>query len=175
MSVSPVSPASPEVPVEPRRYHHRHPVRVYWEDTDAGGIVFYGNYLKFMERARTEWLSTLGFGQESMRRAGEGMFIVAETTLRYLKPARLDDQLVVTVAVTEIGRASVTFSQEVWRADTLLTQGMVRIGWVQPVTPRDASVAQAGDEASGEDSFRPARIPARILAILPTPISASKG
>jgi len=72
-------------------------------------------------------------------------------------------------------RASVTFSQEVWRADTLLTQGMVRIGWVQPVTPRDASVAQAGDEASGEDSFRPVRIPARILAILPTPISASKG
>ena len=175
MSVSPVSPASPEVPVEPRRYHHRHPVRVYWEDTDAGGIVFYGNSLKFMERARTEWLSTLGFGQESMRRAGEGMFIVAETTLRYLKPARLDDQLTVTVAVTEIGRASVTFAQEVWRADTLLTQGMVRIGWVQPVTPRDASVAQAGDEASGEDSFRPARIPARILAILPTPISASKG
>ena len=175
MSVSPVSPASPEVPVEPRRYHHRHPVRVYWEDTDAGGIVFYGNYLKFMERARTEWLSALGFGQESMRRAGEGMFIVAETTLRYLKPARLDDQLTVTVAVTEIGRASVTFAQEVWRADSLLTQGLVRIGWVQPVTPRDASVAQAGDEASGEDSFRPARIPARILAILPTPISASKG
>ena len=151
------------------------PIRVYWEDTDAGGIVFYGNYLKFMERARTEWLSTLGFGQESMRRAGEGMFIVAETPLRYLKPARLDDQRTVTVAVTEVGRASVTFAQEVWRADTLLTQGMVRIGWVQPVTPRDASVAQAGDEASGEDSFRPARIPARILAILPTPISASKG
>ena len=171
MSVSPVSSASPES----SRYHHRHTVRVYWEDTDAGGIVFYGNYLKFMERARTEWLSTLGFGQEAMRRAGEGMFIVAETTLRYLKPARLDDQLTVTVAVTEIGRASVTFAQEVWRADTLLTQGMVRIGWVQPVTPRDASVAQAGDEASGEDSFRPARIPARILAILPTPISASKG
>lgn len=165
MSVSPVSSASPES----SRYHHRHTVRVYWEDTDAGGIVFYGNYLKFMERARTEWLSALGFGQESMRRAGEGMFIVAETTLRYLKPARLDDQLTVTVAVTEVGRASVTFAQEVWRADTLLTQGMVRIGWVQPV------VAQAGDEASGEDSFRPARIPARILAILPTPISASKG
>ena len=161
MSVSPVSSASPES----SRYHHRHTVRVYWEDTDAGGIVFYGNYLKFMERARTEWLSALGFGQESMRRAGEGMFIVAETTLRYLKPARLDDQLTVTVAVTEVGRASVTFAQEVWRADTLLTQGMVRIGWVQPV------VAQTGDEASGEDSFRPAR----ILAILPTPISASKG
>lgn len=165
MSVSPVSSVSPES----SRYHHRHPVRVYWEDTDAGGIVFYGNYLKFMERARTEWLSTLGFGQESMRRAGEGMFIVVETQLRYLKPARLDDQLTVTVAVTEVGRASVTFAQEVWRANTLLTQGMVRIGWVQPVA------AQAGDEASGEDSFRPARIPARILAILPTPISASKG
>lgn len=175
MSVSPVSSVPPVVPAEvsaePSRYHHCHPVRVYWEDTDAGGIVFYGNYLKFMERARTEWLSTLGFGQESMRRAGEGMFIVAETQLRYLKPARLDDQLTVTVAVTEVGRASVTFAQEVWRGDSLLTQGMVRIGWVQPV----ASPGAPTDDAASEDSFRPGRIPARILAILPTPISASKG
>lgn len=173
--------ASPALTVPPdsNRYHHQHPVRVYWEDTDAGGIVFYGNYLKFMERARTEWLSTLGFGQESMRRAGEGMFIVAETQLRYLKPARLDDQLRVTVAVTAVGRASVTFVQEVWRNDTLLTQGMVRIGWVQPLTPRGESVlAGAGEpdgEAPAEDQFRPARIPARILGMLPTPIPASKG
>ena len=73
-------------------------------------------------------------------RAGEGMIIVAETQLRYLKPARLDDQLRVTVAVTDVGRASVTFAQEVWRSDTLLTQGMVRIGWVHPLTPRGEPV-----------------------------------
>ena len=147
------------------------PTRIYWEETDAGGVVYHARYVAFMERARTEWLSTLGFGQESMRRAGEGMFIVAETQLRYLKPARLDDQLTVTVAVTEVGRASVTFAQEVWRGDALLTQGMVRIGWVQPVAPR----GEPADDAASEDSFRPGRIPARILTILPTPISASKG
>jgi acyl-CoA thioester hydrolase len=142
------------------RCHHEHRVRVYWEDTDAGGIVFYGNYLKFMERARTEWFSALGFGQEQMRRDGEGMFIVAETQLRYLKPARLDDVLTVTVIVAEVGRATVTFKQEVWRDTTLLTEGQIRIGWVQAVASTDAS----------PDQIKPARIPARILSALPEPI-----
>lgn len=137
--------------------HHRLGLRVYWEDTDAGGIVFYGNYLKFMERARTEWLRTLGFSQEGMRRSGEGMFVVSDTQLRYLQPARLDDALTVTVTVHEVGRASVLFEQAVWRDATLLCQGRIRIGWVQPV---------AGAQA-GEGAFRPARIPARILAVLP--------
>jgi tol-pal system-associated acyl-CoA thioesterase len=77
--------------------HIRFPVRVYWEDTDAGGIVYHANYLKFMERARTEWLRALGFDQEGLRAEGEGMFVVAETSLRYLQPARLDDVLTVTM------------------------------------------------------------------------------
>ena len=135
----------------------RHPLRVYWEDTDAGGIVFYANYLKFMERARTEWLRALGFNQEGMRRAGEGMFVVSETQLRYLRPARLDDLLTVTVTVVEVGRASVVFQQDILRDGVSLCQGRIRIGWVQPV---------AGAPA-GDDSFRPGRIPARILAVLP--------
>jgi acyl-CoA thioester hydrolase len=153
---------------DPAAWHHQHPVRIYWEDTDAGGIVFYGNYLKFMERARTEWLSALGFSQEGMRRAGEGMFIVADTQLRYLRPARLDDRLTVTVALAEIGRASVTFVQEVWRGDTLLTEGRVRVGWVQPRAPQ-------ADASAEQDSFKPGRIPARILALLPAPIPSSGG
>jgi acyl-CoA thioester hydrolase len=132
--------------------HFQHPIRVYWEDTDAGGIVFYGNYLKFMERARTEWLSSLGFEQEGMRHAGEGMFIVADTQMRFIKPARLDERLSVTVSVVDVGRASVSFSQDVWRGDTLLTQGRVRIGWVQ--------------SRNGEDDLRPGRIPAHILSVL---------
>ncbi len=136
----------------PPECHFQHPVRVYWEDTDAGGIVFYGNYLKFMERARTEWLSSLGFGQEALRVSGEGMFIVAETQLRYLQPARLDDRLVVTVELAERGRASMLFAQNVWRDDVLLTTGQVRIGWVQK---------------SADGSLRPGRIPADILATLP--------
>lgn len=139
--------------------HFRHPIRVYWEDTDAGGIVFYGNYLKFMERARTEWLSSLGFEQEDMRQSGEGMFVVADTQMRFIKPARLDDRLTVTVTVAEVGRSSVAFQQDVWRGETRLTQGQVRIGWVQ--------------SKAGQDSLKPGRIPERILAVLPAPHSTS--
>ncbi len=69
------------------------PVRVYWEDTDAGGIVFYANYLKFFERARTEWLRSLGIGQQALREATGGMFVVTDATLKYHRPARLDDEL----------------------------------------------------------------------------------
>lgn len=126
----------------------QHELRIYWEDTDAGGVVFYANYLKFMERARTEWLRALGFEQETMRQQEGLMFVVSDTALRYLSPARLDDWLRVTVNPTEIGRVSLTFDQQVWRGETLLTEGRIRIGCV------DAS------------SLKPARIPARILQCL---------
>ena len=125
-------------------------VRVYWEDTDAGGIVFYANYLRFMERARTEWLRSLGHGQETARNSGGGMFVVSETQVRYVRPARLDDWLAVTVSVVEAGRASMVFDQKVLRGDELLTEGRIRIGWVQP----------------GAEGFRPGRIPAEMLAAL---------
>ena len=82
------------------------PIRVYWEDTDAGGIVFYANYLKFFERARTEWLRALGIGQHSLRERSGGMFVVAEASLRYLRPARLDDELIATVQLQEAGRVA---------------------------------------------------------------------
>lgn len=154
MSPPTALPPAPDA-TAPDTWHFRHQVRIYWEDTDAGGIVFYGNYLKYMERARTEWLSALGFSQERLRSGGEGMFVVGETHLRYIKPARLDDVLTVTVRLVELGRATIVFLQEVWRGDTLLTQGRVRIGWVAPF----------------EDHFKPARIPAQILAILPIPNS----
>lgn len=151
--------APPAMPVALASAHFRHTIRVYWEDTDAGGIVFYGNYLRFMERARTEWLSSLGFEQETMRQSGEGMFVVADTQMRFLRPARLDDRLTVTVTVSEVGRSSVAFQQDVWRGDTLLTQGRVRIGWVQA--------------KAGQDALRPGRIPERILAVLPAPTPVS--
>ena len=83
-----------------------HTLRIYWEDTDAGGVVFYANYLKFFERARTEWLRARGFEQETLRANQRVMFVVADTRVRYLRPARLDDQLRVTVEVREAGRAS---------------------------------------------------------------------
>jgi len=88
------------------------PIRVYWEDTDAGGIVFYANYLKFFERARTEWLRSLGVGQRELRETTGGMFVVGATSLRYHAAARLDDELLVTARVESAGRASLDLAQE---------------------------------------------------------------
>ncbi len=80
------------------------PLRVYWEDTDAGGVVFFANYLKFFERARTEWLRLLGFSQERMRVEDAAAFVVSETSVRYLRPARLDDLLTITVRLAAVAR-----------------------------------------------------------------------
>jgi len=91
------------------------PVRVYWEDTDAGGIVFYANYLKFFERARTEWLRALGLEQQALRAQTGGMFVVSETQVKYHRPAQLDDLLRVTARLAEPGRASLVIAQEAWR------------------------------------------------------------
>ena len=114
--------------------HFQHPVRVYWEDTDAGGIVFYANYLKFFERARTEWLRALGHSQQEMVDTTGCMFVVQETTVRYVKPARLDDQLTITVDVRERGRASLRIAQQAWCGDRLLAEGEIRIGCVDRAT-----------------------------------------
>ena len=122
-----------------------HPIRVYWEDTDAGGIVFYANYLKFFERARTEWLRALGIGQHALREETGGMFVVSETAVKYHRPAKLDDQLRVTATLAEGGRASLVIAQQAWLNDTLLCEGTIRIGWV------DAA------------SMKPARIPSSVL------------
>jgi acyl-CoA thioester hydrolase len=128
------------------------PIRVYWEDTDAGGIVFYANYLKFFERARTEWLRSLGVGQQALRERTGGMFVVSETTARYHRPARLDDELLVSARLCEAGRASLVIEQQAWRAGEaareLLCDGRIRIGWV------------------AADTLRPERIPASILETL---------
>jgi acyl-CoA thioester hydrolase len=120
---------------------HRHPVRVYWEDTDAAGIVFYANYLKFFERARTEWLRSRGFEQERLRAEGGIAFVVTDTSLRCILPARLDDLLEVTVSVEHLGQASLQISQQALRAGRLLAAGTIRIGCVELGT------------------FRPCRIP----------------
>ena len=118
------------------------PIRIYWEDTDAGGIVFYANYLKFFERARTEWLRSLGLGQQALRAQTGGMFVVTEARLRYLRPARLDDALLVTAQLERAGRASLTITQQAFLqpaqpdqpAGALLSEGSIRIGWVDATT-----------------------------------------
>ncbi len=93
------------------------PLRVYIEDTDAGGIVYYANYLRFLERARTEWLRTLGLSQEKFRQEGV-LIVVRDVQLRYRAPARLDDELMVTVAIETQRRTSLTMLQQVWRIDS---------------------------------------------------------
>ena len=133
---------------DPRLHHYAHPVRIYWEDTDAGGVVFYANYLKFFERARTEWLRSLGFAQEALRQQTNAMFIVADTQVRYLRPARLDDLLNITVQVKHAGLASMTIAQVAWRGDERLAEGEIRIGCVDMGT------------------FKPRRIPTEILQTL---------
>ena len=105
-------------------------LRVYWEDTDAGGVVFFANYLKFFERARTEWLRSLGFSQERMRVDDAAAFVVSETSVRYLRPARLDDWLTITVRLAVVARASITIEQQAWRGDELLAEGSIRIACV---------------------------------------------
>ncbi len=130
----------------------RFPIRIYWEDTDAGGIVFYANYLKFFERARTEWLRALGIQQQSLKEDKGGMFVVSETHIKYFSPARLDDLLEVTACTVEAGRASLVLAQQAWLTlageRKLLAEGTIRIGWVDSLT------------------MKPGRIPAKILEAL---------
>ena len=135
----PATPAPSTPPSSTPPFQHR--LRVYWEDTDAGGVVFYANYLKFFERARTEWLRALGVGQQALRDATGAIFVVTDTALRYRAPARLDDELTVTVELHERGSASMKIRQQAWRGDTLLAEGEIRIGCVD------------------QGTFRPRRIP----------------
>ena len=125
-----------------------HTLRVYWEDTDAGGVVFYANYLKFFERARTEWLRHLGVAQQALRDSTGAIFVVTDTRVRYRAPARLDDELRVTVVLAAHGTASMTLQQQAWRGQTLLAEGEIRIGCVDAGT------------------FRPRRIPTEVIATL---------
>lgn len=120
----------------------RLPVRIYWEDTDAGGIVFYANYLKFFERARTEWLRSLGISQRELRETTGGMFVVSETSVRYLRPARLDDELLVTAQLQAAGRASLHITQQalLQPEGAVLADGGIRIGWVEAATLRPARI-----------------------------------
>ena len=125
------------------------PIRVYWEDTDAGGIVFYANYLKFFERARTEWLRSLGVEQRALHESTGGIFVVGETTVKFHRPARLDDELLVTARVQETGRASLIIAQEAFlrQGRHLLCKGTIRIGWVEAATVKPARIPHTVLEA----------------------------
>ena len=115
---------SVEPSVEPR---FSWPTRIYWEDTDAGGVVYHARYVAFMERARTEWMRALGYGQERMRSEHGMVFAVRSMQMDFIKPARLDDQLQVSANLVQLKKASMVFDQQVLRDGQLLLSAQVRI------------------------------------------------
>lgn len=119
------------------------PIRVYYEDTDAGGVVFYANYLKFFERARTELLRSYGFEQDRLMEQDKIIFVVRSVSLEYLKPARFNDQIEVSAKVIENKKISLTFEQLITRQQQLLCTAKVRIACLdaQSMKPKPIPIA----------------------------------
>lgn len=103
------------------------PIRIYYEDTDAGGVVYHTNYVKFMERARTEWLRNLGFEQDELRDKDGVIFAVRSVQADYFLPAKFNDELMVSSKVIKFGKASITIEQEVMRKDDVLCKGVIKV------------------------------------------------
>lgn len=119
------------------------PTRIYWEDTDAGGVVYHARYVAFMERARTEWMRALGFGQERMRTEHGLVFAVRAMGMDFLRPARLDDALAVTATLVQCKRASLVFDQCVCRGDETLLTAQVRIAALDASTFKPRGMGDA--------------------------------
>ena len=114
--------------------------RVYWEDTDAGGVVYYANYLKFMERCRSEWLRSLGIDQPRLRLERQLQFAVVSVAVDFLRPAMLDDEIVVTTALAALTGATLSFKQTIMRRDTQLIDASTRIACIDSGTLRARAI-----------------------------------
>ena len=112
------------------------PVRIYYEDTDAAGIVYHANYLKFMERARTEWLRQLGYEQNALAEQVGILFVVRKIVIDYIQPARFNDEITVLSSVARLGRATLEFVQNIVIEDAVLSQGRVKVGCIDRRTLR---------------------------------------
>lgn len=119
------------------------PVRVYYEDTDAGGVVFYANYLKFFERARTEFLRSAGFEQDRLLLDEQIIFVVRSVSVDYLKPARFNEQLDVSAQIVENKRASLVFEQSITRGQDVLCNGSIRIACLDAQSMKPKSIPHA--------------------------------
>jgi len=133
---------------EAARANFRLPVRVYYEDTDAAGVVYYANYLRFMERARTEWLASMGFDLDRLEQENGIVFVVHRVDIEFRRPAQLLDRLDVTLTLLSAGRATMVAGQSVCRGDETLTEARVSLACLDRKT------------------WRPARIPAPLAARL---------
>ena len=118
----------------------RWPIRIYYEDTDAAGIVYHANYLKFMERARTEWLRQIGFEQNELALSFGILFVVRKISIDYLRPARFNDELTVVSRGPRRGRASLEFEQCVVAGDELLSRAVVKLGCIDSQTLRPVAM-----------------------------------
>ena len=117
-------------------FSYEHRVRVYWEDTDAGGVVYYANYLKFLERCRTEWLRALGIDQPRLRAERGLQFVVVNVTVDFLRPAVLDDEVLVTAELVKLTGATIQFKQAIWRQDIQLIDASARVACLDSATLR---------------------------------------
>ncbi|HUK03298.1 MAG TPA: YbgC/FadM family acyl-CoA thioesterase [Steroidobacteraceae bacterium] len=145
------------------------PVRIYWEDTDGGGVVFYANYLKYLERARTEWLRHRGYDQSALARRSGVVFAVRSARIEYKLPARLDDILLVTCEPRRAGAASLAFQQRIFRHDAEARAGAPAAGELSAselerhelITTAEVSIA-----CIDARTFRPQRMPEFLVGAL---------
>jgi acyl-CoA thioester hydrolase len=131
--------------LQPELFGYSFPVRVYYENTDAGGVVYHGEYLKFLERARTEWLRHLGFDHQELARSHRVSLVVTALAIDFIKPARLDDTLAVGVQLESLGKARCVFAQEIRREDEVLVRAKVTVACV-----------------AGETALRPVELPEQL-------------
>lgn len=129
------------------------PVRVYWEDTDAGGVVYHARYLHFLERARTEWLRSCGYQQSVMSASHDMVFAVRTMNIDFLKPAKLDDHLTVRITLSQCRRASFTAQHEIWHQQELLLRGSALIACLSA------------------EQFKPKAIPEPLLGLIQNGVS----
>jgi tol-pal system-associated acyl-CoA thioesterase len=130
--------------LQPELFVYSFPVRVYFENTDAGGVVYHGEYLKFLERARTEWLRHLGFDHQALARDHRVVFVVTSAAIEFARPARLDDTVAVSVRLESLGKVRCVFAQEIRRDDEVLVSARITVACV-----------------TGE-AFKPVEIPAAL-------------
>ncbi len=129
--------------LQPELFVYSFPVRVYFENTDAGGVVYHGEYLKFLERARTEWLRHLGFDHQWLARNHRIVFVVSQVAVDFLKPARLDDNVAVSVQLESLGKVRCVFLQEIRREDDLLVRAKVTVACVTGETLKPVEIPEA--------------------------------
>jgi acyl-CoA thioester hydrolase len=159
------------------------PVRIYWEDTDGGGVVYYANYLKFLERARTEWLRARGFVQTELAKDPGIVFVVANVSIEYKRPARLDDSLLVTCEVEPEGAVCIQFAQRILRGTEVLVEASCRVACLDATSfrpkrlPPDlaASIAGASRSAASTKASMKASITASSQARVEAPPGANEG